>query len=98
MLQDAGTWYLEGLQITELPSVVVEQYGIKGIITDKITGTAVPGVRVEAYNAVTNAIAGYAVTDSVGFYQILELSPATYYLVVNRDGYEPYTISGITVK
>lgn len=92
MIKDAGVWYLDGLQITELPAAVVVQSGIKGVITDKITGLPVGGVRVEAYNQATNAIAGYAVTDSAGFYQILELAPATYYLVINRDGYEPYTI------
>ncbi len=98
MIKDAGVWSLAGLTVTELPVVVVEQYGVKGIIVDKITGLPVSGARVEAYNAVTGVIAGYTVTDSTGFYQILELSPATYYLVINRSGYEPYTIAGITVK
>lgn len=98
MVKDDGAWLLEGLEILELPTIVVEQYGVKGVITDKITGLAVEGVRVEAYNQTTNLIAGYAVTDTAGFYQIIELSPATYYLVVNRDGYEPYTISGVVVN
>ena len=98
MGKDSGVWYLEGIQVTELPAVVVEQFGIKGILTDKISGIPVSGARVEAYNQATGAIAGYSITDVTGFYGILDLPPATYYLVVNRTGYEPYTISGIIVK
>jgi len=98
MGKDAGVWFLEGIQVTELPAVVVEQFGIKGILRDKITGAPVSGARVEAYNQATGVIAGYSVTDVTGFYGILDLPPATYYLVINRTGYEPYTISGIIVK
>lgn len=98
MIKDSGLWSLAGLTITELPVVVVEQHGIKGIISDKVTGLPVSGARVEAYNATTGVIAGYTVTDSTGFYQILELPAATYYLVINRSGYEPYTITGIVVN
>lgn len=98
MGKDSGIWYLEGIQVTELPAVVVEQFGIKGILTDKITGTPVSGARVEAYNQSTGAIAGYSITDVTGFYGILDLPPATYYLVINRAGYEPYTISDIIVR
>jgi hypothetical protein len=95
---DAGVWYLEGIQVIELPAVVVEQFGIKGVLTDKITGIPVSGARVEAYNQATGVIAGYSVTDVTGFYGILDLPPATYYLVINRTGYEPYTISDIIVR
>lgn len=98
MVKDASVWSLSSLTITELPVVVVEQHGIKGIISDKVTGLPVSGARVEAYNASTGVISGYTVTDSTGFYQILELPAATYYLVVDRSGYEPYTITGITVN
>lgn len=98
MIKDAGVWSLAGLTVTELPVVVVEQHGIKGIVIDRLTNLPVSGARVEAYNAVTGVIAGYTVTDSTGFYQILELPAATYYLVINRSGYEPYTITGIVVN
>ena len=98
MIRDDGVWTLNTLEITELPKVVVEQYAIKGVITDKVTRLPVSGARVEAYNLSTNIIAGYAVTDSTGFYQIFDLAPATYYLVINRDGYEPWTISNVIVR
>ncbi len=98
MGKDSGVWYLEGIQVTELPAVVVEQFGIKGVLTDKITGIPVSGARVEAYNQTTGVIAGYSITDVTGFYGILDLPPATYYLVINRSGYEPYTISDIIVR
>lgn len=98
MAKDDGNWFLEGLEIVALPAVVVDAYGVKGVITDKISGLPVSEVRVEAYNQATNAISGYAVTDTAGFYQITEMTPGTYYLVINRDGYEPYTISGVVVN
>ena len=98
MLREAGAWYLGGLTVTELPVVVVQQNGVKGVVTDTVTRLPISGARVEAYNSTTGVIAGYAVTDSVGFYQILELPAGSYYLVLRRDGYEPYTLTGITVS
>ncbi|HNX77525.1 MAG TPA: carboxypeptidase-like regulatory domain-containing protein [Candidatus Rifleibacterium sp.] len=98
MLRESGAWYLGSLTVTELPVVVVEQNGIKGVVTDTITRLPISGARVEAFNSTTGVFIKYAVTDSVGFYQILELPPGSYYLVINRAGYEPYTLTGISVS
>jgi uncharacterized surface anchored protein len=68
------------------------------VITDKVTGLPVSSARVEIYSASDNLLAGYSVTDENGFYEILELAPGNYYLIVSRDGYAPYTISGIQVS
>lgn len=97
MIKDQGVWYLEGMEITEIPAVVVVGTGINGAITDEVTGLPVSGARVEAYDS-ANQYVGYAVTDSSGYYEIMNLSPGSYYLVVSRAGYAPYTISGIQVS
>lgn len=97
MIKDQGLWFLEGMEITDLPAVVVDGTGINGAITDGVTRLPVSQARVEAYNS-ANELVGFAVTDANGYYEILELSPGTYYLVVSREGYAPYTISGIQVK
>ena len=98
MVREQGVWYLDGLEIVEIPAVVVTGTGINGAITDKVTGEPVSGARVELYSAEDDQLAGYAVTDSGGYYEIMDLSAGTYYLVVSREGYAPYTISGIQVS
>ncbi len=97
MVKDDGLWYLEGMEITEIPAVVVVGTGINGAITDEVTGLPVSAARVEAYDS-ANQLVGYAVTDSSGYYEIMDLSPGSYYLVVSRAGYAPYTINGILVR
>lgn len=97
MVKDENVWFLEGMNITEMPAVVVVGTGINGAITDQVTRLPVSGARVEAYDS-SNQLVGYAVTDSSGYYEIMNLSPGTYYLVVSREGYAPYTISGIQVS
>ena len=97
MVKDQNVWYLDTMSIVEVPVVVVAGTGIKGVITDKVTNQAVSAARVEAYNS-SSLLAGYAVTDSGGYYEITGLTPGTYYLVISRDGYAPYTISGIQVN
>jgi uncharacterized surface anchored protein len=98
MVKDQGIWFLDGLEVTEVPAVVVTGTGVNGVITDKVTGLPVSSARVEIYSASDNLLAGYSVTDENGFYEILELAPGNYYLIVSRDGYAPYTISGIQVS
>lgn len=97
MVKDENVWFLESMTITEMPAVVVVGTGINGAITDQVTRLPVSGARVEAYDS-SNQLVGYAVTDSSGYYEIMDLSPGSYYLVVSRDGYAPYTISGIQVS
>lgn len=97
MVKDENVWFLESMNITEMPAVVVVGTGINGAITDQVTRLPVSGARVEAYDS-SNQLVGYAVTDSSGYYEIMNLSPGSYYLVVSRDGYAPYTISGIQVS
>lgn len=98
MVRDQGQWLLDDFIVTALPAVVVTGTGVKGVISDSATSLPVVGARVEAYLQGTSSIVGAAVTAENGFYSIVDLSPGSYYLVVARDGYEPYTISGIVVN
>lgn len=98
MVRDQGQWLLDDFIVTALPAVVVTGTGVKGVISDSATSLPVSGARVEAYIQGTSSIAGAAVTADNGFYSIVDLAPGSYYLVVARDGYEPYTITGIVVN
>ncbi|GAB4274401.1 MAG: hypothetical protein Kow0029_14720 [Candidatus Rifleibacteriota bacterium] len=97
MAKEAGDWFLVGLKVTEIPAVVVVGTGINGAITDKVTGAPVSGARIELYRSSDNQLVAYTVSDSGGYYEFLNLSAGTYYLVIGRDGYSPYTISGVQV-
>lgn len=98
MEKDNGAWYLSDIVTEAVPTVVPVASGIQGYITDKITGAPVADARVEAFNSGTGALAGNASTGSDGFYKILDLAAGNYYLVIGRDGFEPYTISGIVIN
>jgi len=97
MFKDVTTWYLDDIEITELPIVVVTETGVKGVVSDETSGLPVSGALVELYNQSTGTIAGSATTDETGFYSFTDIAPGTYYMVIERDGYDPKTISGIII-
>ncbi len=72
--------------------------GIKGFITDNVTSLPVEGAKIEVFNKSTGVLSGSTVTAADGSYSVLELAPGTYYIVVGRDGYSPYTIDNILVS
>ena len=98
MIRDSGRWFLENIEVIEVPIVVVTGTGIKGVVTDESTNLPISGALVELYNQSTKELAGSTVTDKTGFYSILDLSPGTYYLVIERENFAPRTISGITIS
>ncbi|MBU1107530.1 MAG: carboxypeptidase-like regulatory domain-containing protein [Candidatus Riflebacteria bacterium] len=98
MVRESGRWYLEGIRVVEIPVVIVTGTGIKGVLSDESTNLPISGALVELYNQSTGIIAGSTTTDETGFYSILDLSPGTYYLVIEREGFAPQTISGITIS
>ncbi|HXW75781.1 MAG TPA: TonB-dependent receptor [Candidatus Eremiobacteraceae bacterium] len=63
------------------------------VVDDK--GNPVAAVHVVATSASQSAS---ALTDSHGFYSILNLSPDTYSLTGSKDGYDSVTLSGVTVQ
>lgn len=98
MIKDQGFWYVDDITIEALPIVVVTGTGIKGVISDNVNNAPVEGALIEAYEQTTGTLAGSTVTGADGFYSITDLAPGNYYIVVARDGYSPYTISGIVVN
>jgi hypothetical protein len=98
MIKDVDVWMLDGLEVIEIPAVVITETGINGVVTDKVTGLPVSNVAVEAYNVADDHLVGYDVSDSGGYYEILNISSGEYYLVFTREGYESWTVSGIQVN
>ena len=97
MIKDQLQWYLDDIEVAEVPVVVVTGTGVKGVISDETTNLPVSGALVEIYVQSTGTIAGTATTDETGFYSIVGLEPGTYYMVIERDGFDARTISGIIV-
>ncbi len=97
MVKDQSSWFLDDIEVTEVPVVVVTDKGISGIISDKTTNQPVNGAQIDIFNQTSGSRVDSMVTDATGFYSFTNLSPGTYYLVIERDGYEPQTISGIII-
>ena len=69
---------------------------IKGKVTDISNSQGISNVRIFVYNSNTYAPEGNSVlTSSDGSYQI-QLGPGTYYLTLNRQGYESIPARGVT--
>lgn len=96
MIRDMENWYLDTIDVIEMPVVVVTGTGIKGIVSDISSNLPVDGALISIYDAQTNTFIENTTTDETGFYSF-ELDPGTYYLVIERDGYEPLTYTGVTV-
>ena len=98
MVRESGQWFLSNIEIIDVPAVVVEVAGIKGVLKDEITNLPIQGAVVEAFNQTSNESFGSVVTDASGYYEISPLPAATYYLVINREGYEPRIIRDVVVN
>ena len=68
---------------------------ITGTITDAKSGNAVASAVV---NAVSPTGSYKATTDSKGFFSLAGVTPDTYAISFQLSGYEPYTITGVTVS
>ncbi len=72
---------------------VISKIGrINGTLKDDNTGAVIPGGLV--------GIAGttlFDITDEYGWFEILDLEPGTYSLVIQRDGYAPKTVPDVRV-
>ncbi|MGH9969540.1 MAG: carboxypeptidase regulatory-like domain-containing protein [Pyrinomonadaceae bacterium] len=69
---------------------------ILGTVTDP-NGAVVPDANVTAKNVATG-IERSAITDAFGNYSISELQIGNYQVVVQKSGFEPLTINGVTVE
>ena len=67
---------------------------IAGVVTDE-NGHAIAAASVTASSPSQTV---HGVTDSRGFYSLLNLSPDTYAITASKDGYDPTTLYGLTVQ
>jgi len=68
--------------------------GLAGRVTDAASGAPIAGVRVTATSP-SQAASGD--TDSSGNFRFLSLAPDTYTLSAEHSGYDPSSLSGVTV-
>ncbi len=78
-----GTWALAGTTGT-----------LNGIVTDSGAGSPVSDAKVTAVSASQTAT---ATTDGSGHFTFVSLIPDTYTVSVIKDGYDPESLSGVTV-
>ncbi|GAI66906.1 unnamed protein product [marine sediment metagenome] len=64
--------------MTPIPPPVANLYGV---VTDAQTGSAIPGVKVTLNGLITY-------TDSIGRYAFEGLTPGSYTITFEKDGYE----------
>lgn len=96
MIRDNGIWELQDISVESLPAAVVSATGIQGFVIDKVTRQAVSGAEVHLWHAAAEVAS--TVTDLQGYYRFTGLTAGTYEIVIVRLGYQPETISGITVQ
>jgi hypothetical protein len=89
-----------GAQTSNVNIVMSVSGGISGRITDAVSGSPLPGVIVNAYNATGSGTSGqYGFTDANGNYQIIQNLPTGTYnvTVVFTTGYIYKTVSSVSV-
>src|SRR5215813_5113640 len=69
---------------------------IGGTVTDS-SGAAVSGAKVTVKNKGTNA-SDSTTTDEGGYFRIAKLTPAEYSVVVEANGFAPYTVEQVVVQ
>lgn len=69
--------------------------GIKGYITDAITGSSIEEVSITLIAAGKNKT---VISDSDGHYSLLQVAAGTYSLKIEKAGYEPILLSNQEVK
>jgi outer membrane receptor protein involved in Fe transport len=82
-------WLLPGLAFGQAVGAM------SGIVTDS-TGAVIPGVTIEVTNAATGQVRT-AVTDSDGYYTVLQLPPGPYSIRGTLPGFKTAVREGITV-
>ena len=86
---------------TMVATAVTFAQGTRGTISGEITdpnGAAVAGATVRLINTARNQEVRTATADEHGYYQILEVDPATYELVISAKGFVDSKISNVTVE
>ncbi len=66
-----------------------------GRVLDSISRAPVAGARV---SVVSPSQAATSTTDSAGGFRFISLAPDTYVLSVQREGFDPFSVAGVTVQ
>jgi Carboxypeptidase regulatory-like domain len=67
---------------------------LRGSVVDSKTNAPIAGARIDAHSQSGNYTTS---TDAHGFFTLLDVPPDTYSVRIAADGYEPQTVTGITV-
>jgi len=84
------------LSILLIPSVVVAQGSIAGLVKDS-SGAVLPGVTIEAASPVLIEKVRTTISDSSGRFQIVDLRPGTYTVTFALPGFNTVKREGITL-
>src|ERR1035441_10544123 len=80
------------------PALCFAQFGaIAGVVKDS-TGSAVPGVTVEAASPALIEKARTAVSDASGLYRVEDLRPGTYTVTFTKTGFSAVRYEGIDIS
>jgi outer membrane receptor protein involved in Fe transport len=89
------------LWVVAVASISALGQGVRGTITGQITdsaGAVVPGASVKLVNVVTNQQVRSISSDSSGNYQLLELEPGTYNLLVSMNGFSDLRLENVKLE
>jgi Carboxypeptidase regulatory-like domain/TonB dependent receptor len=78
-----------------LPARAGTTGGLRGRVVDSVSGAGIAGVKVSAVSPSQSAT---ATTDASGGFGFISLSPDTYLIAIERTGYEPFSLAGVTVQ
>jgi hypothetical protein len=79
-----------------IPARAQQQATVSGTITDP-TGGAIPGARVEVTNTQRQVTAA-TVTNSTGYYRVGNLTPGTYMIAAEKEGFKTAKRSDVTLE
>jgi hypothetical protein len=81
--------------IVTLISIPVMGQGVRGTITGQVTdqaGAVIPGATVKLVNRATGQVVRTVKTDANGGYQLVEVDPANYNLLISAQGFADATL------
>src|SRR5262249_58411501 len=82
-------------------SIPTMAQGVRGTITGQVTdqaGAVIPGASVKLVNRATGQIVRTVKTDANGTYQLVEVDPSNYNLVITAQGFAEATLQGAKVE
>src|SRR5262245_61518510 len=87
--------------IVAIISIPTRAQGVRGIITGQVTdqaGAVIPGASVKLVNRATGVVVRTVKTDANGTYQLVEVDPSNYNLVITAQGFAEATLQDAKVE